>query len=133
LTWSMTGASLQTRYWNSSPKCSRCERITVPAGTFSALKVVARVDIATIMPNWPRFVLHVIKPVIPSNTLYFAAAPPYRLLKQEGATFVGGPEVTTELIRFYIAGAPQPVMALPTVAVAHAPAAAVLGSSPTTQ
>jgi hypothetical protein len=109
------------------------ERITVPAGTFSALKVIARVDIATIMPNWPRFVLHVIKPVIPSNTLYFAAAPPYRLLKQEGATFVGGPEVTTELIRFYIAGAPQPVMALPTVAVAHAPAAAVLGSSPTTQ
>ena len=103
------------------------ERITVPAGTFSALKVIAQVDIATIMPNWPRFVLHVIKPVIPSNTLYFAAAPPYRLLKQEGATFVGGPEVTTELIRFYIAGAPQPVMALPTVAVAHAPVAAVLG------
>ena len=114
--------------WAAGP-----EQVSVPAGTFSALKVSAKVDITTIMPNWPRFVLQVIKPVIPKNTLYFQAAPPYRLLKQEGATFVGGPEVTTELIRFYIAGAPQPVMALPTVAVAHAPAAAVLGSSPTTQ
>ena len=57
------------------------------------------------MPNWPRFVLHVIKPVIPKNTLYFESTAPYRLLKQQGSTFVGGPEVTTELIRFYIAGA----------------------------
>jgi len=81
------------------------EQISVPAGTFSALKVTAQVDIATIMPNWPRFVLHVIRPVVPKNTLYFQTMPPYRLLKQEGTTFVGGPEVTTELIRFYIAGA----------------------------
>jgi len=104
------------------------EQITVPAGSFSALKVIAQVDIATVMPNWPRFVLHVIKPAIPKNTLYFAATPPYRLLKQEGTTFVGGPEVTTELIRFYIAGAP-PVLASPAVAAAHAPIAAVLGPS----
>ena len=82
------------------------EQISVPAGTFTALRVTAQVDIATIMPNWPRFVLHVIKPVIPKNTLYFDATPPYRLLKQEGTTFVGGPEVTTELIRFYVDGAP---------------------------
>lgn len=82
------------------------EQVSVPAGTFSALKVSAKVDIATIMPNWPRFVLQVIKPVIPKNTLYFEAAPPYRLLKQEGTTFVGGPEVTTVLVRFYTAGAP---------------------------
>ena len=78
------------------------ERITVPAGTFSALKLTAQVNIATIMPNWPRFVLSVIKPVVPKNTLYFDSQPPYRLLKQQGTTFVGGPEVTTELIRFYI-------------------------------
>jgi hypothetical protein len=100
----------------------RVEQITVPAGSFLALKVIAQVDIATIMPNWPRFVLHVIKPVIPTNTLYFDAAPPYRLLKQQGTTFVGGPEVTTKLIRFYIAGA------APAVAAVHAPIAAVLGN-----
>jgi len=81
------------------------EQITVPAGTFSALKVTAQVDIATVMPNWPHFILDVIKPVVPKNTLYFEATPPYRLLRQKGTTFVGGPEVTTELIRFYIAGA----------------------------
>jgi hypothetical protein len=104
------------------------ERITVPAGNFSALRVIAQVDIATIMPNWPRFVLHVITPVVPKNTLYFEATPPYRLLKQEGTTFVGGPEVTTELIRFYIAGAP-PVLAAPAVASARAPIADVLGPS----
>jgi hypothetical protein len=84
---------------------SGSEQISVPAGSFAALKVIAQVDVATIMPNWPRFVLHVIKPVVPKNTLYFEATPPYRLLKQEGTTFVGGPEVTTELVRFYIAGA----------------------------
>ena len=89
------------------------EQVSVPAGTFSALKVSAKVDITTIMPNWPRFVLQVIKPVIPKNTLYFQAAPPYRLLKQEGTTFVGGPEVTTELIRFYTAGT-QPISPIAT-------------------
>ena len=104
------------------------EQISVPAGSFSALRVTAQVDIATVMPNWPRFVLHVIKPVVPKNTLYFEAAPPYRLLKQEGTTFVGGPEVTTELVRFYIAGAP-PVVAAAAVAAAHAPIAAALGDS----
>ena len=82
----------------------------MPAGSFVALKVTVQVDIATIMPNWPRFVLHVMKPVVPKNTLYFEAKPPYRLLKQQGTTFVGGPEVTTELIRFYIASA-RPVVA----------------------
>jgi len=93
------------------------EQITVPAGGFSAIKVTAQVDIATVMPNWPRFILDVIKPVVPKNTLYFEATPPYRLLKQEGTTFVGGPEVTTKLIRFYIAGA-QPGIAAPAVAAA---------------
>jgi hypothetical protein len=91
------------------------EQVSVPAGTFSARKVSAKVDITTIMPNWPRFVLQVIKPVIPKNTLYFEAAPPYRLLKQEGTTFVGGPEVTTELMRFYTAGTQpiSPIAAVP--------------------
>ncbi len=107
---------------------TKVEQITVPAGSFSALKVVAQVDIATVMPNWPRFVLHVIKPAIPKNILYFEAKPPYRLLKQEGTTFVGGPEVTTELTRFYIAGAP-PVLTVPAVAAARAPITAVLGTS----
>jgi hypothetical protein len=101
--------------WASGP-----EQIKVPAGTFSALKVTAKVDIATIMPNWPRFVLQVIKPVIPKNTLYFEAAPPYRLLKQEGTTFVGGPEVTTELIRSYTVGA------RPASTVAAAPAVSLI-------
>ena len=102
------------------------ERIIVPAGSFMALKVTAQVDIATIMPNWPRFVLHVIKPVVPKNTLYFEANPPHRLLKQEGTTFVGGPEVTTELIRFYTATG-QPVVAT----AAQTPNAAVLEGSST--
>ena len=107
---------------------SRSKQITVPAGSFPALKVTAQVDVATVMPNWPRFVLHVIEPVVPKNTLYFEATPPYRLLKQEGTTFVGGPEVTTELIRFYIAGA-QPVVAAAAVSAAHAPIAAVPGGA----
>ena len=108
---------------------SSSDPITVPAGTFAALKVTAKVDITTVMPNWPRFVLQVIKPVIPENTLYFEVAPPHRLLKQEGTTFVGGPEVTTELIRYYIAGA-HPLVAAATGATDHAPiASAPAGAS----
>jgi hypothetical protein len=105
------------------------EQISVPAGSFSALKVTAQVDIATVMPNWPRFVLHVIKPVVPKNTLYFDATPPYRLLRQEGATFVGGPAVTTELIRFYVVGALPIVAAVPATQTLNAPAAVFSGSS----
>jgi hypothetical protein len=104
------------------------EQITVPAGRFSALKVTAQVDVATVVPNWPHFVLRVIKPVVPKNTLYFEATPPYRLLKQQGATFVGGPEVTTELVRFYVTGA-QPVVAA--AVAAHAPIAALIDGSRT--
>ena len=80
------------------------EPITVPAGSFSALKVTAQVDVATMMPNWPHFILHIIKPAVPKDTLYFESTAPFRLLKQEGPIFVGGPEVTTELIRFYVTG-----------------------------
>jgi hypothetical protein len=65
------------------------------------------------MPNWPRFVMHVVQPVVSKNVLYFQATPPYRLLKQQGATFVGGPQVTTELMRYYIAGAPPLVVSVP--------------------
>ncbi len=106
------------------------EEITVPAGHFSALKVVAQVDIATVMPNWPRFVMHVVQPVVPKNLLYFQAVPPYRLLKQEGATFVGGPDVTTELMRFYVAGAPPAGERIaPAAAALDAPIATSLNGS----
>ena len=82
------------------------ENISVPAGSFAAYKVTAQVDVATMMPHWPRFMLNVIKPAIPKDTLYFESKAPYRLLKQEGPIFMGGPEVTTQLIRFYTAGDP---------------------------
>jgi hypothetical protein len=72
------------------------------------------VDVATLMPNWPHFVLHIIKPAVPKDTLYFESTAPFRLIKQEGPIYVGGPEVTTELVRFYTAGA-QPVSPLAAV------------------
>ena len=100
-------------YVGQNVKAKGIEQITVPAGRFSALKVSAQVDIATVMPNWPRFVMHVVQPVIPRNTIYFQSTPPYRLLKQQGATFVGGPEVTTELVRFYLVAAPPRVARAP--------------------
>jgi hypothetical protein len=81
------------------------QMVHVPAGDFSALKVTAQADVATLMPNWPGFVLHMIRPFVPKNIIYFQAMPPYRLLKQEGTAFVGGPEVTTELTRYYVTAA----------------------------
>jgi hypothetical protein len=116
-------------YVGQDVSAGRIEQITVPAGSFSALKVIAQVDIATIMPNWPRFVLHVIKPVVPKNVFYFQATPPYRLLKQEGTTFVGGPEVTTELIRFYVVSAQTVAGPAPATQTLAAPAAVFGGSS----
>jgi hypothetical protein len=105
-------------YVGQNVTVQRIERITVPAGSFSALKVTAQVDVATMMPDWPHFILHIIKPAVPKDTVYFDSTAPFRLLKQEGPIFVGGPQVTTELIRFYVAGA-QP----------GTPAAAALGGS----
>lgn len=84
---------------------SGVETLTVPAGGFSALKVTAQADVGTLMPNWPSFVLHVIRPFVPKNVIYFQSTPPYRLLREQGTAFVGGPEVTTELLRYYTAGA----------------------------
>ena len=78
------------------------------------------------MPNWPRFVLHVLKPFVPKVTLYFESTPPYRLLKQRRSTFVGGPEVTTELTRFYTAEVQRAAPATPAV---RTPAAPLGGSS----
>ncbi|MGO8950782.1 MAG: hypothetical protein ACLQUY_24645 [Ktedonobacterales bacterium] len=106
------------------------EQISVPAGSFSALKVTAQVDVATMMPNWPRFVLHIINPVVPKNTLYFQATAPYRLLKQMGPTFVGGPEVTTELVRFYTAAVERADPTTPAVETPAAPPGAALGGLP---
>lgn len=83
---------------------SDVQTLHVPAGSFSALKVTAQADVGTLMPNWPSFVLHVIRPFVPKNVIYFQSTPPYRLLRQQGTSFVGGPEVTTELVRFYTAG-----------------------------
>jgi hypothetical protein len=87
---------------------SDTETLRVPAGSFSALKVTAQADVGTLMPNWPTFVLHLIRPFVPKNVIYFQSTRPYRLLRQQGTAFVGGPEVTTELVRFYTPGA-QPV------------------------
>jgi hypothetical protein len=98
----------------------RIENVTVPAGSFSAFKVTAQVDVATMMPNWPRFILHIIKPAVPKDTLYFESTAPFRLLKQEGPIFIGGPEVTTELVRFYTVGGP------PISTVAAAPASSLI-------
>jgi hypothetical protein len=95
-------------YMGQNVWASDVQTLNVPAGSFSALKVTAQADVGTLMPNWPTFVLHIIRPFVPKNVIYFQSTPPYRLLRQQGTTFVGGPEVTTELIRFYTAG-PQPI------------------------
>lgn len=81
------------------------QRITVAAGTFSAFKVSTTPDVSTLMPSWPRFVLSAIRSFIPTSRYYFDYHAPYRMLRQEGTLAAGGPEVTTELVRFYIAGA----------------------------
>lgn len=86
-------------------RVSDLEQITVPAGSYSAFKVTTSPDVSKLMPSWPGFLLHVIDRFVPTSTYYFDSRPPYRLLKQQGTVAAGGPEVTTELLRFYIAGA----------------------------
>ncbi|MGH7908037.1 MAG: hypothetical protein ACREP6_15540, partial [Candidatus Binataceae bacterium] len=81
------------------------QNVSVPAGKFSALRVDAQARVQSLLPSWPGFVLHIVQPFVPKSTLYFESAPPYRLLKREGATSLGGPETESELVRYYIAGA----------------------------
>ncbi len=56
------------------------------------------------MPSWPGFVLSVISKFVSTNTCYFDSHAPHRMLRQEGTLAARGPEATTELLRFYIAG-----------------------------
>jgi hypothetical protein len=81
------------------------EKISVPAGTFDAYKVSVTPQVGSLMPSWPGFVLKVIGNFVPRSTYYFEAKLPYRLLKQEGTLAAGGPEVITQLQRYYIEGA----------------------------
>jgi hypothetical protein len=95
-------------YVDQDVSATNVETVHVPAGDFSAIRVTAQADVRTLMPNWPGFVLRIIRPFVPGNAIYFESSPPYRLLKEEGTTFVGGPEVTTELVRYYVStGAPS--------------------------
>lgn len=81
------------------------EKVSVPAGTFDALKVSVTPQVGSLMPSWPGFVLKVIGNFVPRSTFYFEAKAPYRLLRQEGTLAAGGPEVITQLERYYIEGA----------------------------
>jgi hypothetical protein len=94
-------------YVKQDVRASDTERVEVPAGEFSALKVTAQAEVSTLLPSWPRLVLSMIRPFIPTNTYYFQSEPPHRLLKAEGATFVGGPEVTTELVSYRYVEKPE--------------------------
>jgi hypothetical protein len=83
------------------------ERVEVPAGEFSALKVTAQAEVSTLLPSWPRLILRMIRSFIPTNTYYFQSDPPHRLLKAEAVTFVGGSEVTTELVSYRTVEKPE--------------------------
>ncbi len=91
-------------YVGQNVRVESVQRVTVPAGTFSAFKVTTTPDVSTLMRSWPGFVLSVVNRFVPSSTYYFDCRAPYRMLKQEGTIAAGGPEVITELVRFYAAG-----------------------------
>jgi hypothetical protein len=80
--------------------------IEVPAGRFAAVKVDSEPNVSTILPSWPRFTLALVRPFLPQTTYYFQAESPHRLLRKEqaGTPFIGGPEATTELVRYYVVG-----------------------------
>ena len=81
------------------------ETIKVPAGQFSAIRIVMRADIKSFLPSWPSFVLKILQPLLHESTFFFQAEPPYRFLKSEGVPSFGGPEATTELVKVREAGA----------------------------
>lgn len=82
------------------------EPLNVPAGRFSAVRVKSQPNVATILPSWPHFILDIVSPFVPKTTYYFDANPPYRFLRkdQEGTPMIGGPEATTQLVRYYVEG-----------------------------
>jgi hypothetical protein len=83
------------------------EPVSVPAGNFSAYRVAMRVDVSSFLPSWPSFALKLIEHFAHEDTLYFESEAPHRFIKGEGDTSFVGPEATTELVRFYTAGASQ--------------------------
>jgi hypothetical protein len=81
------------------------ERVKVPAGEFDAFKTVMRVNLRTVAPWIPGFLVPVLEPFMPKNSFYFQTAPPYRFVLSEGSPGFQAPETTTRLVRYYIAGA----------------------------
>jgi hypothetical protein len=82
----------------------RVEQITVPAGTFQALRLTMRVNPKSILPSWPGFLLDLVRPLLPENVFYFDSQPPHRFLKAEGVTSIGGPQTVTELMGYRRSG-----------------------------
>jgi hypothetical protein len=82
------------------------ETLEVPAGRFAAVRFASQPIVSSILPSWPRFTQQIVSRFMPQSTYYFEAAPPHRVLRIEnaGTTFIDGPEATTELVRYYIAG-----------------------------
>jgi hypothetical protein len=99
------------------------EPLEVPAGRFAAVRFASQPVVSSILPSWPRFTQQMVSPFMPQSTYYFEAAPPHRLLRMEnaGTTFIGGPEATTELVRYYIAAPSATVVKKPARLQGRAP------------
>ena len=78
------------------------ESVRVPAGEFSALKVVMRTDARSV--GMPGFIATMVEPFLPKNIMYYQAEAPHRELKFEGVMDQGAPRIVVELVRYYTAG-----------------------------
>ncbi len=89
------GGSITTWLWSDSGLVGVIlqgdgnEKVTVPAGTFDALRVRIDVDLSKLFPRVPALFLKLVKP---SFTLWITRSEPYYVIKMVGFGSNGGPE-----------------------------------------
>ena len=77
------------------------ERIRVPLGDFSCVKVSMKPDISDILSSLPKLVARGIQPLMPEFSFWFWAENPYPLIKFEGVLGpIGSPKTVEEVMEY---------------------------------
>ena len=77
------------------------ERIRVPLGDFSCVKVSMEPDIGDILSSLPKLVARGIQPLVPGYSFWFWEEKPYPLIKFEGVLgLMGSPKTVEEVVEY---------------------------------
>ena len=88
-----------TMYFRIVASADRREVLALPAGSYDAIKLRARADMATIVPQLPNWLARLMSVVAPTIEMWVTRTPPHDLLKISGLNEPGHQQTTSELVK----------------------------------